>query len=115
MVLAFAMSVFRLHMGLYNDIQKVIARFWWASKKDKNNIHLARWERMRYAKSRGDIEFRDFSSFNQVQIAKQGWRLLQFPESLVAKILKANTLNTLVFLVHPLYLTILFLEEYFVR
>lgn len=34
--------------------------------------------------------FRNFSSFNQIVMAKQGWRLLQFPESLVAKIVKAR-------------------------
>lgn len=31
----FAMSVFKLPMRLCNDIQKVVARFWWGFKKDK--------------------------------------------------------------------------------
>lgn len=31
----FAMSVFKLPMGLCNDIQKVVAGFWWGFKENK--------------------------------------------------------------------------------
>ena len=31
---AYAMSVFRLPNGLYADIQKAIAKFWWGSRED---------------------------------------------------------------------------------
>lgn len=34
--------------------------------------------------------FRDFISFNQALVAKQGWRLLQFPNSLVSKVLQVR-------------------------
>lgn len=34
--------------------------------------------------------FRDFTSFNQALVAKQGWRLLQFPDLLVSKVLQAR-------------------------
>lgn len=36
---AYAMSVFRIPSGLCDDIQKVIANFWWAAKKDQRTIH----------------------------------------------------------------------------
>lgn len=36
------------------------------------------------------MEFRDFSSFNNSLVAKQSWRLLQYLESLVAKVLQAR-------------------------
>lgn len=34
--------------------------------------------------------FKELSSFNQALVAKQGWRLIQFPNSLMAKVLQAQ-------------------------
>lgn len=87
---AYAMSVFKIPLGICNDIQRVIANFWWGSKKDKKNIHWSRWDKLSQSKYRGGMGFRDFLSFNQALLAKQGWRVLQFPNSLVARILRAR-------------------------
>lgn len=38
-ILAYAMSVFKLPMGLCADIQKTMARFWWNSKLNQRAIH----------------------------------------------------------------------------
>lgn len=59
--------------------------------------------------------FRDFSSFNQIVIAKQGWRLLQFPESLIAKILKARYFKQTNFLGASAGFNILYLKDYSVE
>lgn len=45
------------------------------------------------SKSNGELGFRDFESFNRVMFAKQCWRLLQFPDSLAAKVLKDKYLK----------------------
>lgn len=87
---AYAMSVFRIPQGLCDDFEKAIAKFWWGSSNKHKGIHWARWERMCHAKIIGGLGFRDFSSFNHALLAKQGWRLLHNPESLMAKILKAK-------------------------
>lgn len=87
---AYAMSIFKIPKGLCDDIQRAIARFWWGSKEDKRGIHWARWDKLSHAKSRGGMGVRDFSCFNQALVAKQGWRVIQSPNSLVSKVLQAR-------------------------
>ncbi|KAH9755242.1 reverse transcriptase domain-containing protein [Citrus sinensis] len=87
---AYAMSVFKIPQGLCDDIQKAVARFWWGSSETHRRIHWARWEKLCQAKIRGGLGFRDFSSFNQALVTKQGWRILHNPEALMSKILKAK-------------------------
>lgn len=86
----YAMSVFKLPQGLCDDMQKEIAKFWWGSSKEKKNIHWSRWENLCQAKIRGGLGFKDLSCFNQALVAKQGWRIIQNPGSLVAKLPKAR-------------------------
>ena len=56
----------------------------------KKSIHWSRWEILSQAKIRGDLGFKDFSCFNQALVAKQEWRIIKDPDSLVARILKAR-------------------------
>ena len=39
---------------------------------------------------RQSTRFRDFETFNQAVLAKQGWRLLQNPRSLTQEVLRAK-------------------------
>ncbi|KAH9658155.1 hypothetical protein KPL70_023379 [Citrus sinensis] len=87
---AYAMSVFKIPMGVCDDIKKMVAKFWWGSKREERNIHWAKWENMSQAKCLGGMGFHDFSSFNRALLAKQGWRIRQCPDSLVARVLQAK-------------------------
>ncbi|KAH9658603.1 putative reverse transcriptase/RNA-dependent DNA polymerase [Citrus sinensis] len=87
---AYAMSVFKIPMGVCDDIQKMVAKFWWGSKREERNIHWAKWEKMSQAKCLGGMGFHDFSSFNRALLSKQGWRIQHCPDSLVARVLQAK-------------------------
>jgi hypothetical protein len=45
---------------------------------------------MGLSKSKGGMGFRDLAMFNKALLAKQLWRIMQNPDSLVAKIMKAK-------------------------
>ena len=92
------MSVFNLPLGLCNDMQGEIVKFWWGSSKEKRSIHWSRWENLSPAKIRGGLGFKYLSCFNQALVAKQGWRLIQASDSLVARVLKVRYFRHLSFL-----------------
>ena len=86
----YAMSVFKIPTTLCDNLQSLIARFWWNGGSDDRKIHWIRWEKLTKAKLKGGMGFRDMSAFNKALIAKQGWRILTSPASLMARVLKAK-------------------------
>jgi hypothetical protein len=44
------------------------------------------WSKMGRGKENGGLGFHDLESFNLALLAKQGWQLLQYSDTLVAKI-----------------------------
>ena len=48
------------------------------------------WDKMTRPKGEGGMGFREFRIFNQALLAKQAWRLLVFPDSFCAKVMKAK-------------------------
>lgn len=87
---SYAMSVFLLPQGITKDMERMLARYWWRSKpKQDTGINWMSWSGLS-RHTAGGMGFRDFYDFNLSMLAKQGWRFLTKPDSLVSKLFKAR-------------------------
>ncbi|KAM6547817.1 hypothetical protein CsatB_019493 [Cannabis sativa] len=89
------MSVFLIPLGICEDIEKIMASFWWKTTSSKGRgITWMSWERMAKPKLEGGMGFRILHDFNLAMLAKQGWRLLCNSDSLVGKVFRAKYFPT---------------------
>jgi hypothetical protein len=86
----YAMSVFLFSAGLCDELSQIIRNFWWGDEEDRKRVHWMSWDKMTKPKCKGGMGFRDLRLFNQALLAKQAWRLVMYPESLCARLLKAK-------------------------
>lgn len=82
-----AMSCFKLPLSLCKQIQSLLTRFWWDANPEKRKMCWVAWETMAIPKYAGGLGFRDIETFNDVLLAKIGWRLIKEPNSLLARVL----------------------------
>ena len=86
----FVMSTFLLPLEICENLASAIAQFWWSSNPPKRGIHWAKWEKMCLPREDGGIGFRMTHKFNLSLLAKQLLRLVQFHDSLVARVLRGR-------------------------
>ncbi|XP_059429161.1 uncharacterized protein LOC132162970 [Corylus avellana] len=82
----YTMSVFQLPKTLCKEINAMMSKFWWGHKDNDARIAWMSWERLGMGKEKGGLGYRDLESFNLALLAKQAWRLLQNPNSMVARV-----------------------------
>ena len=86
----YAMNCFRLPKTWCDEINGLIARYWWGQKGDERKLHWMRWDKLCSPKKNGGLGFRNLYLFNSSLLAKQCWRLLNAPQSLFYRVFKAR-------------------------
>jgi hypothetical protein len=65
-------------------------RFWWEQRKGERKIHWLNKKNLVKPKRKGGMGFHDLQLFNKALLAKQGWQLLQNPNSLMHQFLMSK-------------------------
>lgn len=86
----YAMACFLLPKTLRDELESIVARFWWQKLHGKRGINWCEWSRLCDLKEFGGLGFGGFKKFNVALLAKQGWRLQNNPDSLLNQVLKAK-------------------------
>ena len=72
----YTMCYFKLPIGLCDEIEKLICRFWGGQREYRRKIHWVKWEDMCEPKSKGGMGVKEISLFNDSLLAKKTWRPL---------------------------------------
>lgn len=83
------MACFLLHKTLCEDLESIIMKFWWQKSHGKRGIHWCAWKVLCIAKDKGGLGFQSLDQFNVALLAKQGWRLINFPKFIISTGLKS--------------------------
>ena len=86
----YSISLFKPPKGPCNDINSIIAKYWWGQTSNERKIHQINWERLCEPKKKGGMGFQNINAFNLAMLVKQAWRLLNQQNSLFFRVYKAR-------------------------
>lgn len=95
-VMAFSvyeMSCFRLSKHHCQQLASAMSRLWWNDCEKKNKIHWIAWIEVCRSKVHDGIRFWDIGEFNHPLLAKEGWKILNEPDSLLSNYTRVAILH----------------------
>ncbi|KAG7535395.1 Endonuclease/exonuclease/phosphatase superfamily [Arabidopsis thaliana x Arabidopsis arenosa] len=86
----YVMSCFLLPKNIRSKLSSAISNFWWSNKQESKGLHWIAWDKLCTPLSEGGLGFKMLEDFNLALLAKQLWRLVRFPDSLLARVLRGR-------------------------
>ncbi|XP_057791345.1 uncharacterized protein LOC131008488 [Salvia miltiorrhiza] len=88
---SYCMSIFLLPTTLTDELERLMNSFWWSNKSESGRgINWMKWDRLCVDKKIGGLGFRSLQLLNLALLGKLGWRLIDEPDALVCRVLKAK-------------------------
>ncbi|GAA0166435.1 hypothetical protein LIER_21588 [Lithospermum erythrorhizon] len=94
----YLMKCFKLPLGIIEEINKVMARYFWVASDKETGIHWKRLELMCNSKFEGGLGFKDLECINLALLARQGWKVATQQAFLLYKVLKGRYFRNTSFL-----------------
>ncbi|KAL0684835.1 hypothetical protein Bca4012_051683 [Brassica carinata] len=79
-------------------LRSAMIEFWWSSGCNRKKIAWMGWQKLCKSKDLGGLGFKDLEKFNQALLAKQAARVMNNPDSLLARVLKQRYFKNNTFL-----------------
>ncbi|CAN0878687.1 Uncharacterized mitochondrial protein AtMg00310 [Linum grandiflorum] len=92
------MGVFQIPKENIINFNRLILDFWWGKVDNRRRVCWISLDDLCLPKSKGGLGFKNFSNFNQALLARQAWRILSEPDSLLAQILRGRYFHKTSFL-----------------
>lgn len=86
----YVISIVQLSLKTCENLASAIAHMQWSSNLPKIEIDWVKWGKLCKSREEGGIGFKMIHEFNISLLDKQLWRLVQFPDSLVARVLRGK-------------------------
>ena len=86
----YAMSYFKLPQSIVLETESLLMNFWFEKASNQRAEPQIARKKLQYSKKEGGLGFWDLAKFNDALLAKQAWRIIQHPNSLFARVMKAR-------------------------